>query len=254
MKPRYLLQKSLFGLAIVLALATVAALGIAATFDTQLPVNAAWALVIVLPVFILGCIAACAVFLFIRMLQGDGLGKGCIAAAGGVLLCFLAATVFQIVRGRTPRDDARQRASRELAALTSNPVAFFDRVDQVSPLDAPTRAQVESLIGFQGFRKAQPNLVNAYFARGTNAIPPAAWISRHLLFGIPLIVADPDPQRRTDLETVLRSVRGHYPSGFQLPFVHQGKTNTLRGFVEAEAKAAPSPDRYQTVLRLLIEP
>ncbi len=253
MKPRYLLQKFLFGLAIVLALATVAALGIAAAFDTRLPVNAAWALVIVLPVFILGCIGACAGFLFVRMLQGEGLGKGFIAAAGGVLLCFLAATVFQIVRGRTPRDDARQRASRELAALASNPVAFFDRVDQVSPLDDPTRAQIESLIGFQGFRNARPDLVNAYFARGTNAVPPGAWIPRHLLFGIPLIVADADPQRRTDLETILRTVRSHYPSGFQRAFGHQGQTNTLRGFVEAEAKTAPSPDRYQPVLRLLIE-
>jgi hypothetical protein len=253
MKPRYLRQKFFFGLAIFLGLATVAALGIAALLDTRLPVNAAWALVIVLPVFILGCIGACAAFLVVRMLEGDGLGKGFIAAAAIVLLCFGAATVFQIVRGRAPHDDARQKASRELAKLSTNAVAFFDGVDRLSPFDDRTRSQVESLVAFQGFRNVRTDMVDAYFARATNAIPPGVWIPRHLLFGIPMIAADPDPQRMADLEAVLRTVRVHHAAAFQMRFEHQGRTNNLRGFVEAGATTAPSADRYQTILRLLID-
>jgi len=84
-------------------------------------------------------------------------------------------------------------------------------------------------------------------------IPPGAWIPRHLLFGIPLIADDADPQRRADLEAVLQTVQRHYPTAFQLPFAHQGRTNTLREFMEVEATTAPSPDRYQPILRWLPE-
>ena len=266
MKSSHQAQKILFGIAALSGVLALLGVLIGSLFFKALSMNMAWILAITLPVFILSCVAASALFLLIRMFQGDGLGKPFILSAlevfvgyGGLAPQQIEATrreqdslaALQIVRSRAARNSPRQRSETELASLTTNSAVFFDRVQQLAPLDDPYRNQTETLVGYQAFRRPNPEFASNYFARGTTNIPPGPWISRSLLFGIQELSPGSDPVRLTNLAAVLQIVERHQPTLLRAAFVQREQTNTLRGFVEEDARTGNAPDKHAAVLTLL---
>jgi hypothetical protein len=254
MKSSHQAQKILFGIAALSGVLALLGVLVGSLFFKALSMNMAWILAITLPVFILSCIAASALFLLIRMFQGDGLGKPFILSALVVLVGYGGLAALQIVRSRAARNSPRQRSETELASLTTNSAAFFDRVQQLAPLDDAYRNQTETLVGYQAFRRPNPEFASNYFARGTTNIPPGPWIARSLLFGIQELSPGSDPARLTNLAAVLQIVERHQPTLLRAPFVQREQTNSLRGFVEEDARTGNAPDRHAAVLSLLPTP
>ncbi len=251
MNPSHKAQKILFGIAAVSGVLALVGIGVGTALFKSLSVNAAWILAITLPLLILTCIATSALFLLIRMFQGAGLGKSFIFSAIAVLAGYGILVAINVVRSRSNHDTPRQRSEAELANLTTNSPAFFDRLQQLAPLDDGFRGQAESLIGYQAFRRPNPEFASNYFARATTLVPPGPWIQRSLLFGIQELDPASDPARLAHLAAVIQLVARHQPALLQSPFVQRERTNTLRGFIEDDARSRTSNDHHGSVLRLL---
>lgn len=251
MKSSHKAQKILFGIAATSGVLALLGIGVGAAFFRSLSVNTAWILAISLPLAILTCIASSALFLLIRMFQGGGLGKAHIFCAIGVLAGYGTLVAINVVRSRASHDTPRQRSETELASLTTNSPAFFDRLQQLAPLDDGFRGQAESLIGYQAFRRPNPEFASNYFARATTLVPPGPWINRSLLFGIQELDPAGDPTRLTHLSAVIQLVARHQPALLQTPFVQREQTNTLRGFIEDDARNRNSSNHHGPVLQLL---
>jgi hypothetical protein len=251
MKSSHKAQKILFGIAAISGVLALLGVGIGTAFFHSLSLNAAWIFAISLPLAILTCIATSALFLLIRMFQGGGLGKPYIFSAMAVLAGYGTLVAINIVRSRANHDGPRQRSETELASLTTNSPAFFDRLQQLAPLDDGFRGQSESLIGYQAFRRPNPEFASNYFARATALVPPGPWINRSLLFGIQELDPAADPARLAHLAAVIQLVARHQPALLQTPFVQREQTNTLRGFIEDDARSRTPTNHHGPVLQLL---
>lgn len=251
MKPGHRAQKVLFGIAATTGiLALLGMLTVSLVFQS-LSVNAAWILAIALPFLILGCIASSALFLLIRMFQGDGLGKPYLFSAVAVLAGYGVLVAIHVVRSRANHDTPHQRSETQLAQLAANAPAFFDRLQQLAPLDDGSRGQAESLIGYQAFRRPNPEYALNYFARASALVPPGTWINRSLLFGIQELDPAADPARLSNLTAVLRSIERGQPGLLTTNFTQREQTNTLRGFIEDDARNRNSINHHDAILRLL---
>ena len=251
MKPTHKAQKILFGIAALSGILALIGVLVGSLMFKSLSVNAAWAFAITLPVFLLSCIAASALFLLVRLFQGDGLGKPFILSALVVLVGYGGLVAINIVRSRANHDGPRQRSETELASLTTNAPAFFDRLHQLAPLDDGFRGQSESLIGYQAFRRPNPEFASNYFARATALVPPGPWINRSLLFGIQELDPAADPARMASLAAVVQIVARHQPDLLISPFIQREQTNTLRGFIEDDARSRTPANHHNSVLQLL---
>lgn len=256
MKPDFVFQKILLGIAVASTLVGIGLPVFVMGLGLKLPPAAGWLTVLALPFIALVAMGSAALFLVVRLVQKDGLGTGAIVFAIAAALAVPLAVGWMWLSARASRDPVREARQTQLSTLaSSNPTAFFEFIDTLAPLDQRYRDQIQTLLIYRGFRLANVELVRAYFERGTKHIETGPWIAKCLLTGMEEAAADKSPEAHARIQAVMAEVRRAYPVAFTEQVEYSGLTNTLEKVAQHRAhnRFAADAAMFRTNLLKILE-
>ncbi len=256
MRPEFILQKALLGISIIASILGIGLPVFVMGLGLKLPPAAGWLTVLALPFLAIAGIGAAAGFLVVRLIQKGGLGPAAIGYACVVVLMVPVAAgwwLFSVGSGLGSARVANQ--NKLLKHAQTQPVAFFDLLDSLAPLDQGYREQVQTLLIVHGFQRANPELVRLYFERGTRHIPAGPWVGSCLLAGMEEAAANPSREADARIQAVMVEVQKAYPAAFTEPILYSGMTNTLENHARKRAETRFSADaaRFRTNLIRILE-